>query len=211
MEGNDGTDSVTTYTYTFEIDFIYKVGQSEADVNESAALPGAKFQLYTDETCGADKKYSNAKWDGEVTSASDGLLKMEGLDVGTYYLKEVEAPSGYTINNTVYKIDITAVVDSATTATGKLQSWTITVTDNVTKKVVATNTYTVNEVTDATTGKVIFTATPGVDNNTVNIPNTRIIALPSTGGIGTTIFTVAGCGIMIAAAFFFFASRKKEN
>lgn len=209
VEGNDGTDSVTTYTYTFEIDFIYKVGQSEANVNESAALAGAKFQLYTDETCGEDKKYSNAKWNGEVTSASDGLLKMEGLDVGTYYLKEVEAPSGYTINNTVYKIDITAVVDSASTATGKLQSWTITVTDNVTKEVVATNTYTVSEVTDETTGEVIFTATPGTA--TVNIPNTKIIALPSTGGIGTTIFTVAGCGIMIAAAFFFFASRKKEN
>ena len=44
-----------------------------------------------------------------------------------------------------------------------------------------------------------------------SIADTKLIALPSTGGIGTTIFTVAGCGIMIAAAFFFFASRKKEN
>ena len=50
-----------------------------------------------------------------------------------------------------------------------------------------------------------------VGNSTTDIPNTKLVALPSTGGIGTTIFTVAGCGIMIAAAFFFFASRKKEN
>lgn len=41
--------------------------------------------------------------------------------------------------------------------------------------------------------------------------NTKLSSLPSTGGIGTTIFTIAGCAIMIAAAGFFFASRKKAN
>ena len=41
--------------------------------------------------------------------------------------------------------------------------------------------------------------------------DTKLIALPATGGIGTTIFTVAGCAIMIMAAFFFFASRRKES
>ena len=41
--------------------------------------------------------------------------------------------------------------------------------------------------------------------------NTKLSALPSTGGIGTTIFTIAGCAIMIAAAGFFFAILKKAN
>ena len=41
--------------------------------------------------------------------------------------------------------------------------------------------------------------------------NTKLSALPETGGIGTTIFTIVGCGIMIAAAGLFFASRRKEN
>ena len=41
--------------------------------------------------------------------------------------------------------------------------------------------------------------------------NTKLSALPSTGGIGTTIFTIAGCVIMIAAAGLFFASRKKSD
>ena len=45
----------------------------------------------------------------------------------------------------------------------------------------------------------------------MDIQNTSISALPSTGGIGTTIFTIVGCGIMIAAAGLFFASRRKEN
>jgi len=49
------------------------------------------------------------------------------------------------------------------------------------------------------------------DGSSIEITNTKLIALPSTGGIGTTIFTVAGCAIMIAAAGFFFATRKKEE
>ena len=48
-------------------------------------------------------------------------------------------------------------------------------------------------------------------NNNVEIPNTKLNALPSTGGIGTTIFTIAGCLIMVAAAGLFFASRKRTN
>lgn len=41
------------------------------------------------------------------------------------------------------------------------------------------------------------------------LTNTKLSSLPSTGGIGTTIFTIAGCVIMIAAAGLFFATRKK--
>lgn len=44
-----------------------------------------------------------------------------------------------------------------------------------------------------------------------NIVNTKLTALPSTGGIGTTIFTIGGCAIMIAAAGLFFATRKKAE
>ena len=44
-----------------------------------------------------------------------------------------------------------------------------------------------------------------------NIVNTKLSALPSTGGIGTTIFTIGGCVIMIAAAGLFFATRKKAE
>ena len=39
----------------------------------------------------------------------------------------------------------------------------------------------------------------------------KLSALPSTGGMGTTLFTIAGCAIMVAAAGFFFASRKRVN
>lgn len=45
----------------------------------------------------------------------------------------------------------------------------------------------------------------------VKVPNTTMSALPSTGGMGTTLFTIAGCVIMISAAGLFFATRKKAN
>ena len=41
--------------------------------------------------------------------------------------------------------------------------------------------------------------------------DTKLASLPGTGGIGTTIFTIGGCAIMIAAAGLYFASRRKEN
>lgn len=45
----------------------------------------------------------------------------------------------------------------------------------------------------------------------IKMNDIKLSALPSTGGIGTTIFTIAGCLIMVTAAGLFFASRKRTN
>ena len=47
--------------------------------------------------------------------------------------------------------------------------------------------------------------------NNICMEDTKLSALPSTGGIGTTIFTIAGCLIMVTAVGLFFASRKRTN
>ncbi|MEZ3485326.1 MAG: isopeptide-forming domain-containing fimbrial protein [Lachnospiraceae bacterium] len=47
--------------------------------------------------------------------------------------------------------------------------------------------------------------------DTTGMTDTKLSALPSTGGIGTTIFTIGGCAIMIVAAALFFASRRKSS
>ena len=45
----------------------------------------------------------------------------------------------------------------------------------------------------------------------VSFTDTKVGALPETGGIGTTIFTVGGCAIMVAAAALFFMNKKKHE
>ena len=45
----------------------------------------------------------------------------------------------------------------------------------------------------------------------ISMKDTKLSALPETGGIGTTIFTVGGCAIMILAAALFFTNRRKSD
>ena len=65
--------------------------------------------------------------------------------------------------------------------------------------------YSVVQVDNAT---IVNGTNPTVE---VNVSDTQLHELPHTGGIGTTIFTIAGCLIMVAAAGLFFASRKRTN
>ena len=51
----------------------------------------------------------------------------------------------------------------------------------------------------------------GTFTGVASLKNSKLSSLPGTGGIGTTIFTIGGCAIMVAAAGLFFASRRKAN
>ena len=159
-------------------------------------LGGATFQLYKDVPqdtegaiklkVGAETKYGLPWGDAKVTS-SDGSTKgtatWDNLDAqDTYYVKETNAPEGYSLNNTVY------VLSGASAQENQETTWTDT-TNNVTYS------------------KTTYTYT---NFNNQTVVDTKLSALPSTGGIGTTIFTIGGCVIMIAAAGLFFASRKKK-
>ena len=115
-----------------------------------------------------------------------------------YSNEKLEVLYSFADDNTNDYINLRLTIDKDT---DELTAWSIKVTNMTTKKEL-TNNFTVNK------------GVASVSDGTFDEPkvmNIQLIALPSTGGIGTTIFTVAGCGIMIAAAFFFFAGRKKEN
>ena len=76
------------------------------------------------------------------------------------------------------------------------------------KEVTAPTGYHINETPTVVELTVSGTATD-VFSATGNMIDSTLSSLPSTGGIGTTIFTIGGCAIMIIAAALFFASRRK--
>lgn len=57
---------------------------------------------------------------------------------------------------------------------------------------------------DGDTVSAVFTST-------TSMKDTKVGSLPETGGIGTTIFTVGGCAIMVVAAALFFMNKKKHE
>lgn len=208
VDGEPGKSDSKTNTYTFDIDgmaegsltnkLITKMGTTTT--NEKEALNGAEFTLYTDADCQikyGDVAKENKGFNGVVVTKDAGQMTMTGLKAGTYYLKETAAPAGYSLNDTVYKIEIKETIDSIT---GELKKWSITINgDTITNQGGAVSEFTVTEK-----GPEKVVTVP------VEIVNTKLSSLPSTGGIGTTIFTIGGCLIMIVAAGLFFASRRKS-
>lgn len=214
------TKDDTTYHYTFGIDAklngsnsnttqeLYKLDENgTAIVNGETVtvtnpLPGAKFTLQKKNEDGSLDTDPKHKY--EAVSADDGSLNFEGLDAGTYVLVETEAPKGYSLDPTEHTVVISATYYDGTedkkVDKGRLKSYTIKIDGEVTSTYTATYDSTTNTITTIDKTELGVTG----------IKNTKLASLPSTGGIGTTIFTFGGCAIMIIAAGLYFATRRKS-
>lgn len=186
--GKVSTEEKTT-TYVWKLN-VHKYTLNST--NDEVALNGAKFVLYRKD--GTDKKYyaklTGGKIDGWVTNQSDattlettgtGDISIEGLNVGTYYLEETEAPAGYNKLTKPIEVEITATT-SVTSGSETVQY-----------KNSSETSYT--PATDAT----------------VKVLNKAGTQLPSTGGIGTTLFYVIGGGLMAVAAVLLVTKKRMNN
>lgn len=215
-------DSETVYTY--QLAFL-KTGEDD----DAEALAGAVFGIYKDADC--------TELVDKVTTNENGYAVSTNVGAGTYYVKELVAPAGYSLNDNVYEITANWTT-ATTTVSGTVTDRTYTTEspspdavqvgwikdsvfyalDEFTQETAAVGGYQAayldSENTTTSTG-VTVTTNDGEGSGTAmlgdSIPNTKLSTLPGTGGIGTTIFTIGGCVIMVAAAGLFIASRKKSE
>lgn len=158
---------------------------------EKLPLQNAEFTLYVEANKDAEDAVELKEENGNVVygikvnsvfTDENGKGIFNGLDAQkVYYVKETKAPDGYSLNDNAYKLKGAELVSSTS------------------------STETINKVSTTTTTYIYNDFDPDT------IEDTKLSSLPSTGGIGTTIFTIGGCLIMIIAAALFFASRRKNN
>ena len=190
-DGTRGTPS-STKTYTWKID-IYKYFQDSAGAKKP--LKDATFVLYRQNSSSTPEyaKISNNKidWVTEkdqatpLTSDENGAIAISRLDADTYYLKETKAPTGYNPLTSPIEIKIEHGAMNETTAS-------------------ATITYKQQGIEGSATN---ITST----ENRVEVENKTGTTLPSTGGIGTTLFYVVGGGLMVAAIVLLVTKKRMEN
>ena len=116
-----------------------------------------------------------------LTSAENGLFNIAGLDDGTYFLREIQAPNGYNL----LEGDVQLVI-TATTANG--QDWNSGIATDALKGLTITVDNGAAQNGDLDTGIV-----------NVTVENNRGATLPETGGMGTTLFYIIG-GLLVVGA-----------
>ena len=190
-DGTRGTPS-STKTYTWKID-IYKYFQDSAGTKKP--LKDATFVLYRQNSSNTPEyaKISADKieWGTEkeqatpLTSDKEGKIAISRLDADTYYLEETKAPTGYNPLTSPIEIKIEHSTMNETSAS-------------------ATITYKQQGTEDSATN---ITST----ENRVEVENKTGTTLPSTGGMGTTLFYVVGGGLMVAAIVLLVTKKRMEN
>lgn len=118
-DGYDHTTPETPNVYTYQFIVVKQDGD-----NTDTKLSGAEFKLYSDQSATKEVAVSSLangvytvdpSGTAVLTTGTDGKITVNGLDSGTYYLKETKAPSGYKLDDTVREITVTpdsVVVDA---------------------------------------------------------------------------------------------------
>lgn len=203
--------NTTVYTYGMK---LTKFGSLS-----NTTLAGAEFELYADATTTqpmrfvpvyktgstseiAYYRYTTTNEAGSTTTLAvndEGTFEVRGID-GTsskpVYVKETKTPQGYAAPSGRFIATLNSATDADTGEhNGKL-------TDG---------TFAAENTADSALAK---SASVDVDNQwqlDVQLNNANTNALPTTGGMGTVIFAVAGIALMLVAAGAFVVLRRRRQ
>ena len=181
--GNTPPDKVIVFTYKVVANKVTKNPDfgKEGVEEELIALKGAGFTLYKKNATGEYETVGN-----EVKGTDMTTFEWKGLDDGDYKLVETTVPAGY---NKVADIEFTVTAEhdeksdnpQLTSLSGNGASGEVSVT---------------------------FTSNKDAGSLSTDVVNEKGAILPSTGGMGTTLFYVAGFAMMITAAGAFVVRRR---
>ena len=200
-EGNHGeTPDDNVWIFTYEVDNQKIAGDHKDDEEDTLKyLNDAEFALYpcNKATYSAGSavpgaiKFSDTKGvyvpnesgdEKVISNGENGTFNFKGLDAGTYTLVETKAPAGY---NTVDPIEIVITGTHKELDTLTSNNVDLTITQNGNKL-----------------------AGDGTENPYIEIVDNKGATLPSTGGIGTTLFYLGG-GALVAVAGVMLITKKR--
>lgn len=211
----DSTAAVYNYDFT-----LFKKSNELNNPSDAGSghqpLAGAGFTLYADEAmtrvinmvkveanedAGAYYRPALAGEEGAVAQMDanmgddKNILSIRGLDVGAYYVKETKTPSGYYAPKGDFKLELAAVLNTGETLDKQLASGGFSNLDKADTLLIQHNEVNKN-----------------LNRFEVHLLNSSTPVLPTTGGVGTVMFTVIGLLCMGAALWFFlFARRRRED
>lgn len=212
----DSTAAVYNYDFT-----LFKKSNELIDPSNAGSghqpLAGAGFTLYADEAmtkainmvkveangdAGAYYRPALAGEEGAVAQMDANMgndnntLSIRGLDVGSYYVKETKTPSGYYAPKGSFKLELTAERDASESLVKTLSKGSVFGALKDADRALVRR----NEVNK------------GLNRFEADLLNSSTPVLPTTGGVGTVMFTVIGLLCMGAALWFFlFARRRRED
>ena len=200
--GTVKTPDVPVYIYDFDIDIDKYDDTDNKDgetANKEKKLANAEFILYKEVTENEQKKTYYYKWDKDSntvkwvpekaqatpkTTTTEGKTSFQGIAAGSYFLEETKAPDGYNKLKDPVPVTITAEYNKDGKLTG-----------------------TSANANKTANGQYIN----GQYIQKVEVPNKAGAVLPSTGGIGTTIFYVLGSILALGAAVLLIAKKRMNG
>ena len=203
--GEPGKDAIkdTATVYTFKLQINKKANSAEGK-----NLAGVKFDLYKEvaegttgaastedvKAAGLDTNKTWMKIAADLTTDENGTVEKSGLANGTYYLVETKTKEGYNL----LKAPVEVILNIAYTTTTKDEY----VIDTEGGKTLVKHEITKTEFNEGT-------ATSN-GTHTEIIINKKGFTLPTTGGMGTVLFSIAGFALMAGAAFVLLKGRRKD-